>query len=105
MLTTLFFALEIKFVLKITDSLYKTNRKALTVLCSALKKWEEITEQSTVKASLFVNLCLFCFVFFVFFFVNFVLFCFFSVSVFFFRLRGTSISIQGCFFSFFFCTF
>ena len=37
MLTTLFFALEIKFVLKITDSLYKTNREALTVLCSVIK--------------------------------------------------------------------
>ena len=85
MLTTLFFALEIKFVLKITDSLYKTNRKALTVLCSALKKWEEITEQSTVKASLFVNLCLFCFVFLfsslliLFCFVFLVCLCFFFV--------------------------
>ena len=45
MLTTLLFALEIKFVLKIESNswgikrilYYKTNREALTVLCSVIK--------------------------------------------------------------------
>ena len=45
MLTTLLFALEIKFVLKIESDAwgiqriryYKTNREALTVLCSVIK--------------------------------------------------------------------
>ena len=45
MLTALFFALEIKFVLKIESNTwgierilyYKTNREALTVLCSVIK--------------------------------------------------------------------
>ena len=49
MLTTLLFALEIKFVLKIESNAwefawqisrilyYKTNREALTVLCSVIK--------------------------------------------------------------------
>ena len=45
MLTTLLFALEIKFVLKIECNsweiyrilYYKTSREALTVLCSVLK--------------------------------------------------------------------
>ena len=45
MLTTLLFALEIKFVLKIESNAwriywilyYKTNREALTVLCSVRK--------------------------------------------------------------------
>ena len=45
MLTTLLFALEIKFVLKIESNAWvikwilynKTNREALTVLCSVIK--------------------------------------------------------------------
>ena len=45
MLTTLLFALEIKFVLKIESNawgikrilFYKTNGEALTVLCSVIK--------------------------------------------------------------------
>ena len=45
MLTTLLFALEIKSVLKIKSNVwgikqvfhYKTNREALTVLCSVIK--------------------------------------------------------------------
>ena len=48
MLTRLLFALEIKFVLKIESNswgilrilYYKTNREALTVLCSVVKHLE-----------------------------------------------------------------
>ena len=48
MLTTMLFALEIKFVLKIESNAwgisqilyYKTNREALTVLCTVVKRLE-----------------------------------------------------------------
>ena len=61
MLTTLLFALEIKFVLKIESNAWvikwilynKTNREALTVLCSSYKAlWKRLEHSRSGKKHL-----------------------------------------------------